>query len=348
MDIDVDIREIRKLLSGYQGPDRKRYWVDLGVTLVIGWSSFVSLNVLNVNGMVSLLLFIVSSLTFYRALSFTHELVHISSRKLPGFRLFWLAACGIPLLAPHFLYRDIHLKHHSSSGFSTMRDAEYFPFAKTGRISIATYFAVNAVLPAFLIIRFSIMSLLSIVPAVRRVVRTRFSGMGIRLDYVREEPKSISERRNWNYEETATTLYCVAMIALFLHGTLPVLVFVTWYLMMFAILTLNTIRFLGATHSYHADGSEMSFEQQAMDGVVITRNSLLTKLLCPVGLQYHGLHHIVPALPGLDLADAHALVQRELPHNELYRAISHPSIWGVFLGIWKQEAITAQGATVDR
>jgi fatty acid desaturase len=53
---------------------------------------------------------------------------------------------------------------------------------------------------------------------------------------------------------------------------------------------------------------------------------LVTELLCPVGLRFHSLHHMLPSLPYHSLPEAHRILMRELPPDSTYRQTNSPSI----------------------
>jgi hypothetical protein len=61
-------------------------------------------------------------------------------------------------------------------------------------------------------------------------------------------------------------------------------------------LGLNWVRNLAA-HRYANVGREMTFAEQFEESINVVRSSLLTLMLFPVGLRYHGLHHLFPHYP---------------------------------------------------
>src|SRR5215475_11981315 len=88
-------------------------------------------------------------------------------------------------------------------------------------------------------------------------------------------------------------------------------------------LGLNWVRNLAA-HRYANTGGEMTFVEQVEESVNIVRNSLVTLLLFPVGLRYHGLHHLFPSLPYHALGKAHRRLMNALPEDSPYRRTCCP------------------------
>ena len=53
------------------------------------------------------------------------------------------------------------------------------------------------------------------------------------------------------------------------------------------------------------------------------RYAYLPALWAPVGLRYHGLHHLLPGLPYHALGEAHRRLCAELEDGSLYHRSSH-------------------------
>jgi fatty acid desaturase len=90
------------------------------------------------------------------------------------------------------------------------------------------------------------------------------------------------------------------------------------YLTGMMIVFLNAVRTLGA-HRFLNDGREMTFVEQLVDSVNYPRRPLITGLWAPIGLRFHALHHLFPAMPYHNLAAAHRRLINELPANSPYR-----------------------------
>src|SRR4029077_5908180 len=119
------LAEARHIVRDLFAPNPWIYWTDFLVTLAIGLVCF---------GLVRRVepwyaragLFVVSSLLYYRAALFIHEIVHFRSGSFRVFRIVWNLFCGIPFLLPSFMYYT-HLDHHRRKQFGTKEDGEYIP-----------------------------------------------------------------------------------------------------------------------------------------------------------------------------------------------------------------------------
>jgi len=105
------------------------------------------------------------------------------------------------------------------------------------------------------------------------------------------------------------------------RGYIPLSWIVQFYAISAAILLINHLRTLAA-HRYIHLGGELSREGQLLDSVNLVSESLWTKLVAPVGLRYHALHHMLPGLPYHSLGAVHRALCRELPQDSSYRRVS--------------------------
>src|SRR3984957_6478139 len=122
------VREARDIFRDLFKPRAWIYWVDLLVTLTIG---MICLRQLRRNDFLTPLQtmgYIGAVLAFYRAGSFTHELVHLRTGSFLGFRVAWNLLCGIPFLMPSFMYYP-HIAHHAKTHYATKDDGEYLALA---------------------------------------------------------------------------------------------------------------------------------------------------------------------------------------------------------------------------
>ena len=135
-------------------------------------------------------------------------------------------------------------------------------------------------------------------------------------------------RRWWALIDTLCWLRATAIFATVLLSLNP------WYrpLQLYALaitaLFLHYFRSLGA-HHYLSKGNKLGFEDQLLDSINIKGRPLLTELLFPVGLRYHALHHLFPAMPYHNLGIAHKRLMRQLPEDSLYRQLEYPSFYSV-------------------
>ncbi|MGH6707263.1 MAG: fatty acid desaturase, partial [Sphingomicrobium sp.] len=104
------------------------YWADLVGSALLGYGALALAIVTGSTG-IALFAGLVAVLALYRAGSFIHELTHLKPGSVPGFRLAWNIAVGIPLLVPSFLYEGVHNQHHGKTYYGTREDPEYLPLA---------------------------------------------------------------------------------------------------------------------------------------------------------------------------------------------------------------------------
>ena len=130
-------------------------------------------------------------------------------------------------------------------------------------------------------------------------------------------------RTSWLVMETVTTLYAWSALILLLLGVLPLEFVLMWLGVWAGVSTIDTLRTL-VSHHYENDGKPMEVVAQLLDSVNVPPPALLPMLWAPVGLRYHGLHHLLPTLPYHNLGRAHRRLLAELPVGNPYRqTMSH-------------------------
>jgi fatty acid desaturase len=67
---------------------------------------------------------------------------------------------------------------------------------------------------------------------------------------------------------------------------------------------------------------------QLVDSVNLRGVPGITALLAPVGLRYHALHHLLPALPYHSLGRVHRRLLAELPPDSPYRTTEERGLAG--------------------
>ncbi len=125
-----------------------------------------------------------------------------------------------------------------------------------------------------------------------------------------------------------------------LRGVLPLGFLLQAYLTGTFVVLLNSIRTLGA-HRFLNDGREMTFIDQLIDSVNYPRQPFLSELWAPVGLRFHALHHLFPAMPYHNLAKAHHRLMAQLPADSPYRltvAHSLPSALAALLEVSRKSS----------
>ena len=311
------------------------YWTDLLVSSSIGWAAFTaSLWLPGILLKASLIL--LATIALYRVAAFTHELVHVPKRRLPGFSYAWHFLCGIPILAPNFLYRQIHLDHHKRGHYSTHSDGEYIAFPKSAYWELGLFLLSGLIVPAMSLFRFAILAPASLLhPRVRNEVRTKASSMGVQTFFTRTLPKSKSQKSEWNFYETICSIVTITVLTAIACGWISIALIFHWYTMLAMIITMNAIRAVGCTHYYVHDANvPISLKEQIEDSINIDSSSIITLAICPVGTRYHCLHHIFPSMPYHNLQAAHRRLRAELPEDSFYHRLELNSIWTAWRFVW--------------
>ncbi|MEM8944549.1 MAG: fatty acid desaturase [Planctomycetota bacterium] len=345
---EFSLSEARRIVGQYFKPNPWIYWPDFLLSMGIGIFFFglvqypetITTNIawhwpIRVVG------FLVSSLLYYRAVLFIHELVHIRDGEFTAFRIVWNLLCGIPFLVPSFLYYT-HLDHHRRKHYGTDADGEYMPLANQSIWHILFYFSQVLIIPVLAVIRFGILTPLTwISPKVRSLVHRRASSMVMDPAYIRPAPTP-RVLRIIRLQEVLCFLWIAFMTfrfnaALGLMSTepLPLTLLLQAYLTGVFIIGINAVRTLGA-HRWTNDGTEMNFIEQMLDSVNYPHNPAIGALWAPIGLRWHALHHIFPTMPYHALAKAHARLSAELPADSPYHKCSAESLPDEIRTLWRR------------
>lgn len=272
--------------------------------------------------------FLVASFGLFRAGVFIHEIVHMPRGKMTVFKVFWNVFYGIPMLTPSFMYSN-HADHHARRHYGTNQDGEYQPFAHGSAWRIALYFTQVPIIPMFGVLRFLVISPLAwMSPSLRQRVWRSASSYVSNLSYQRNVPEG-EDHRWWVASEIACFAWLVLLAVLFVRGVLPYDYIVELYLLSSAAILWNWVRNL-AGHLFLSNGRPMSHEAQFKESVTIVGAPWLHELLFPVGLRYHAIHHLFPAMPYHNMPKAHRRLLAHLPERAGYRDTLYGSIVEVF------------------
>ena len=301
------------------------YWADFLATVSAFWLAFAWTQNTSTALTTRWAAGVVAVFALYRAAAFMHELAHVPSGRLPGFRWAWNLLCGIPTLLPSYLYRS-HQNHHATRLYATVNDPEYLEFDARPTKSWWTLIAGTVVSPVLLGLRFGVLVPLAwLSPAVRRWLDVHFSAVVIHPGYKEPFPRSerkLSERR---LVEPLTTIYYWLVVVACVTGALAMRTVISFLACATCALLINAIRTRYA-HRYACSGDGVDHAAQVADSRTHDHGAWFA-LFAPVGLRFHALHHLFPHLPYHHLKTAHSrILQSPLPAAELYRSTcrNHP------------------------
>ncbi|WP_404333706.1 fatty acid desaturase family protein [Sphingomonas sp. MMS12-HWE2-04] len=303
------------------------FWGDMLASAALGYGALAA-TILAPSTALALLAGAVAVLALYRALLFIHEISHLKHSDLPGFRLAWNALVGVPLMVPSFMYEGVHNLHHNRTRYGTVEDPEYLPLALMKPWSLPLFVVVSALAPIGLLLRYAVLSPLSLViPPLRRIVRERYSGLVINPAFRRRATEG-AERTRWLMQEIAASVWAIALIGLTVAGVLPLKAFLIFLGVISVVTVLNQIRTLVA-HLWENEGEAMSVTAQYLDSVNVPPPGLLPGLWAPVGLRYHALHHLLPSVPYHNLGQAHCRLTAMLEPDSPYHKASFKGLPGL-------------------
>lgn len=299
------------------------YWPDMLLSAFIGYAALAGAILID-NGAMAVACGLLAMLSLYRAASFIHELTHIRKGALPGFPTGWNLIVGIPLMIPSFMYEEVHTQHHARTRYGTANDPEYLPLALMKPWSLPLFILVAALAPVGLILRFGLLTPLSLlVPPLRRKVVAEFSALSINPAYRRRAPQG-DFRRQWMWQETGASLFALALLgSVAVVGWKPLLVYMAVHSGMTVINQLRTL----VAHLWENEGEAMTVTAQYLDSVNVPPPSPLAAIWAPVGLRYHALHHLLPSVPYHALGKAHASLMTTLGEDSPYRRGNYSGMW---------------------
>ncbi|HTP27409.1 MAG TPA: fatty acid desaturase [Anaeromyxobacteraceae bacterium] len=316
-------REVHALVADLFLAKPAVYYADFLASAVAAWGALFASTA--AKGPLALLLLAIAALSLYRAVIFIHELTHLRRGAVPGFRVIFDALVGVPFLAPPLLYLGVHNFHHSPGQYGTRRDPEYWPIGRWPAWKVAFWILQGLLVPLAPFARFLVLAPLSVLDRrLRALVWRRFSSLAINPGFERPPP-SAAHRRAFVVEEVACSLWCLALAGLLLSGIFPPRLFATWIAAVAGAGLLNQLR-TAVAHRYVSEGAPLSLEEQFLDSVNVPGRAFPTALWAPVGLRYHALHHLMPALPYHALGEAHRRIASAMGPDSRYHCASEKSL----------------------
>jgi fatty acid desaturase len=315
------LKAAASLTRDLNAPSSAIYWADLLGSAILGYAALFGAMLLTPTWL-AVASGLVAVLALYRAGSFIHELTHIKKGAVKGFRFVWNLIVGVPLMVPSFMYEGVHNQHHAKRYYGTVDDPEYLPLALMHPWTLPVFLIAAALAPVGMLIRFGILGPLSLLsPRLRAIVMGRYSGLQINPKFVRPRPEG-EFAREWAWMEAACSIWAISLLAMVATGVIPLREFAIFLGVASGVMFLNQVRTLVA-HLWENDGEPMSVTAQFLDSVNVPPPATLPALWAPVGLRYHGLHHLLPGVPYHNLAEAHRRLCRELEADSVYHASSH-------------------------
>ena len=331
------LKAAASLTRDLNAPNPAIYWADMLGSALVGYAALAA-TIVAPSTIAGILSAVVAILALYRAGSFIHELTHLKPNSVPGFRLVWNIIIGVPLLAPSFMYEGVHNQHHAKIYYGTVNDPEYLPLALMKPWTIPVFLIVAALAPIGLLIRFGLLTPLSLLfPRLRETVVARYSGLQINPLFRRPKPEG-KFARDWALQEVGASVWAIALIVMGAIGIIPLREFAIILVVLSGVMFLNQVRTLVA-HLWENDGEPMSVTEQYLDSVNVPPPGLLPALGAPVGLRYHALHHLLPGVPYHNLGEAHRRIAAAVDRGSPYFAANYPGLPGLVAGLtvksWK-------------
>ncbi len=308
------------------------YWTDFLLSTGIGWVLTAVYFTAEPWSAVQIASFIVASLLFFRSGTFIHEIIHMPNQQMVWFKRAWNLALGIPFLMPWILYSN-HIEHHNHRRFGTPSDGEYLPLGSSPVKETLKYLAQAPLLPLFMLVRFGVLGPLSwLHGGLRHWVLTRASAAVSNPYYSERFPKRFE--KHLKIVEALCFLYIAALAVLVWRDVISFTHVAMGYLLLAFTLGLNWVRNLAA-HRYVNDGTPMDLAGQVEESINITGQTWLTIAFFPVGLRYHALHHLFPALPYHNMDEAHRRLMANLPADASYRLTNRDSFFAAVRELWQ-------------
>jgi fatty acid desaturase len=327
----LPLGEMKKIVQDLFPVNPLVYWADFLLTTCVAWGAIYLTQISPSLSAAELLSFAVSVFALLRAALFIHELTHQERKHLPGFSVVWNLIIGVPFLVPSLMYRGVHIDHHRKSMYGTDEDGEYLPFGASPLWRSALYVGQAILIPFLLVLRYLVLPPISLLhPRVRKIVVEHCSSFAIRTDTARRVPTDPVDLRNWYVLETLCFTWALTITILVVQGVIPLTFVRHMYLLTVATFFVNSVRTLVAHRYRNRAATELTYAEQYEDSINVEGPVLVMELIAPVGLRYHALHHLFPAMPYYNLGIAHRRLKAQLPADSIYHDAIEPTLWSAF------------------
>jgi fatty acid desaturase len=334
------IRAAAELTRDLTAPNPRIYWVDFLMSAFIGYAA-LAVAISAATLALQIVAGVIAILGLYRAGSFIHEVTHIKHSAVPGFRFGFNAAVGVPMLVPSYMYEGVHNLHHARTRYGTEQDPEYLPLALMKPWTLPLFILISLLAPVALLFRNAVLAPLSLaIPPLRQILVERYSGLVINPAF-RRRPAEGEARRNWILQESAASIWAIALLAGVFSGLIPLTGFLIFLGVASGVAVLNQIRTLVA-HLWENDGEPLNVTAQFLDSVNVPPPALLPALWAPVGLRYHAIHHLLPGVPYHNLGEAHRRLTTALAPDSAYHRANYAGLPGLIVRIMKSTVHRAQ------
>ena len=337
------VREAHLIVRDLLVPDAARYWTDFLLTSAIAYASFFWYLRARTFSLAQIAALAVCGLAIYRAVVFTHEIVHRREGSFRAFAVVWNVLCGVPLLLPSFMYGN-HKGHHANNLYSTWADPEYLLRGSASRVRMMLFLLLPLIYPVLPAIRFLLLTpTAAIVPAVDRVLWRYGSSLYVMNEaYRREYDASATSRSRW-VQEFICCGFAWTVVALTATHRVEWAVLLKTYVLFVFWMSINQVRTLAAHRYSNHSGAPVSYVEQVLDTHTFDRGRWLPHLWAPVGLRYHALHHLMPAMPYHAMSQAHNRLIAQLPPDSPYHRTRARGLWSVLTAALLNRPIDSRG-----
>lgn len=322
---DDDLRLAHRAIAHLRRPNAGVYFVDLFATAAVTWAAVAIAGTARGRDALSFGSFAVASvvagLALSRAVLFAHELSH-QRGSIPGLRLVWHVLIGVPFMFPSFLYEHVHRRHHHVTVYRTKDDPEHAPDPRgfVARTLTAQLGALS--LPFLLAARWLLVPFMPSSRRLRSLVQRRFSSLTLNASYERPRRRTRGEV----LAETACAIWTYGVLAALVLGV------VSWRAPAACAVAITVAASVSdlrgdVLHRFEAHGKTGTLQRQVLDSVNLASTSVLVRLLFPMGIGYHALHHLAPSIPYHAVRAAHAEVSRVLGPRSPYARGTVTSLW---------------------